>query len=451
MTTTLNREQLLASRPDGGINLVIAGAGTGKTSALIKKTENLIVSGIVRADQLLILTFSRKAAEELRERIESVLDGRGKGITAGTFHSFCYGLIQEYYREIGFTDMPGIVDDDEMNLFLHDRIRGKLEDFKGLPMKIIVRMLNNPPEPGSPVLTNLERAGISTALEGLRRDIANYKKEGNLLDYEDLIDRSIETLENNHNIRAIIRERYRYLLVDEFQDTSENNFRLLKQLIDPAHPNLFAVGDDWQSIYGFRNARLEYIVNMKAFFPMVRTVKLRINYRSKREIVKLSNRFIARNRYRTSKKLVSYSGKGGIVSAYTVKSMEEECRCIERIIAGCEGEICLLYRNNWQGERISKQLNQMEQLREHPPLMMTIHASKGLEFDCVIIAGISDKIIPDPASDIEEERRLLYVALTRARKTLCLMYHENENGNMPRFAGELGIAAVRFSASTVPG
>ena len=450
MSYTLNRQQYLAATPRVGVNLVIAGAGTGKTSALIQKAENLITAGLVRTDQVLILTFSRKAADELRERIMSRIRERGSGITTGTFHSFCYAVIREFSSLIGFDDSPGIIDSDYINRFIDRQIRSRMDHFKGLPVAVIRNLLEHPPPPESPARKNLDHLGITDSLLKLTGEIRGYKQERNLLEYEDLMDITVQTLETNAVIRNTLLNRYRFIMVDEFQDTSENNFRLLKQLIDPGEPGLFVVGDDWQSIYGFRNARLEYIVNMKKFFPTVETIKLRINYRSKKEIVELSNRFIRKNRYRTSKKLVSHAGKGGTVRAFSVEGFEEECRCIKMITSSMEGEVCVLYRNNWQGTMISKHLSCPENSTSGMPVLMTMHASKGLEFDCVIIAGISDKIMPDSSSDIEEERRLLYVGLTRARNKLYLIFHENEKGNKSRFASELGVRSEKFSVSAIP-
>ena len=449
----LNREQHLAARPDGGVTLVIAGAGTGKTSSLIEKTKNLIGEGVVSAANILILTFSRKAADEIRDRLVARVGREGGAVTSGTFHSFCYRLIREHgqYRPgpAGIEPPPKIIDRDERERVIDGLIRHELAMFQALPLPVIRQLLAG----GRPAHREIERKlddfGIRRKVEMLALAYRDYKSLHNLMDFEDLMRTATGILENDEAFRTETRTRYSYLLVDEFQDTSKDNFRLLKQLLPETSPNLFAVGDDWQSIYGFRNARVEYIVKMKKHFPGVRIIKLRTNYRSRREIVELSSRFIRRNRFRTSKRLVSHAGKGGLVRAFAVASRGEETACIAGILAREGDRSAVLYRNNWQGEKIRTNLGIVnDDGKDFPAALMTMHASKGLEFDTVIIAGISDMIIPDRNSDLEEERRLFYVALTRARRNLYLVFHLKENGELPRFARELGLRPVRFSGAS---
>ena len=197
------------------------------------------------------------------------------------------------------------------------------------------------------------------------------------------------------------------------------------------------VGDDYQSIYGFRNARVEYIINIRKYFPAAKTHKLTLNYRSGKKIIKLSNSFIKLNRFRTSKKIIPCRDIKGLVQFHPVEKRERESNVLINIVSRLpEGsEIAVIYRNNYQGEVLRKDL---ESISNRSIEFLTMHGSKGLEFDIVIIPGISDKIIPDRTSDIEEERRLFYVAMTRARRELHLIYHKNSGGKLPRFIKELG-------------
>jgi superfamily I DNA/RNA helicase len=162
-----------------------------------------------------------------------------------------------------------------------------------------------------------------------------------------------------------------------------------------------------------------------------------MNYRSRKEIVTLANKFIRLNKFRTSKKIVSHKGQGGRVKYYRVMNMNHEADLIAQIIPliNENSSIAVIYRNNYQGEFLKNRIN-CDQNRKLE--FMTMHASKGLEFDIVIIAGISDKIIPDRSTDIEEERRLFYVALTRAKEELHLLYYENIPDKLPQFIRELG-------------
>ena len=198
------------------------------------------------------------------------------------------------------------------------------------------------------------------------------------------------------------------------------------------------VGDDFQSIYKFRHSRIEYIINAEKFFPGISIFKLKINYRSKKEIITISNRFIKLNKFRTSKNIQSHEGSGGIVEFYKVADMHYEAEVINKIISslrhGCS--VAVLYRNNYQGDFLKQKTTSV--LPNGTVEFMTMHASKGLEFDVVVIAGISDKIIPDRTTDIEEERRLFYVALTRAKKELHILYHPDGRNELPRFIKETG-------------
>ncbi len=197
----------------------------------------------------------------------------------------------------------------------------------------------------------------------------------------------------------------------------------------------FAVGDDFQSIYGFRGSRLEYIVKPEIFFYKPGKHILKVNYRSKKEIVNIAGRFIKKNKNRSSKKLISHKGAGGVVKVKFVSGFEDEAEYVKELLSTLEIiDIAVLYRNNFQGSYIK----QILKINDSRVKFMTIHASKGLEFNTVILTGLSDKIIPDKSSDIEEERRLLYVAMTRAEENLYLIFHMKGSNEYPCFAKELG-------------
>jgi superfamily I DNA/RNA helicase len=183
---------------------------------------------------------------------------------------------------------------------------------------------------------------------------------------------------------------------------------------------------------------VEYIINAKKFFPDITIHKLTVNYRSHKEIISISDKFIRLNKFRTSKKIRSHNGKGGIVRYRESADMHEEAEHIAGIICSSSQGLsaAVLYRNNYQGTFLKQKFEASASGRTVE--FMTMHGSKGLEFDIVIIAGISDKIIPDRTTDIEEERRLFYVALTRAKKELHLLYHKNSRGELPRFIKETG-------------
>jgi len=177
-------------------------------------------------------------------------------------------------------------------------------------------------------------------------------------------------------------------------------------------------------------------VNARRFFPGANIHKLTVNYRSYKEIVHVSNLFIRHNSFRSKKKIVSANGKGGRVLFHHAKNFIDEADIVSRIVnAGDESCTCaVLYRNNYQGDRLRRLISCVGDY----PSLLTMHASKGLEFDCVIISGVDDNLIPDMDTDIEDERRLFYVALTRARREMHIIYETDNKGKIPRFIAECG-------------
>lgn len=438
----------MASLPSGGVSLVIAGAGTGKTKTLVEKVNNVIAAATARPENMLILTFSRKAADEIKERIKSHTGDSAEKISAGTFHSFCLRLLREnqdeFIKAFSFDRFPDILDEDKREELKLSLIKDSLDKFLGLPVRVIYGLSENMDSLDKKTGKKLKQLGIISHLFSLNKRFSDFKRDRGLLDFGDMMDYAIKMLEGNKSIRDRVQRKYKYIFVDEFQDTSEDNFQLLKLLINDNDPSLFMVGDDWQSIYGFRGSKIDYIIKARRYFPGLEIYKLKVNYRSRKEIVKLSNAYIRNNKYKTRKKLKSHKGRGGAVKDYIVNGRDQEIRLIRDIIqngAGDFKDIAVLYRNNWQGDIISKGLQDIDASVKEKLKLMTIHSSKGLEFDRVIIAGISDEIIPDQSNDIEEERRLLYVALTRAKERLYIIHHEQPDHRLALFADELGFKA----------
>ncbi len=437
----INKNQAKASSGTGGVSLVIAGAGTGKTTTMIRKIINCIDAGIVTPERILIMTFSRKAAEEIRERISRNSSSTGEIGFAGTYHSFSLKLLKEYSS--GYLIMkeqpsfPSVIREEDKEKAMRNIVMRDPGRFSGVPYDAVLSIAENLERLPDYMMKKLRNSPLYNELLNVKDEYRRYKASGNLIDYEDMIDDAALLLETNPVIRSDVNSRFTYIFVDEFQDTSENNLRLLNALVPETGRNLFMVGDDFQSIYAFRAARVEYLINIKKYFPETEIHKLTMNYRSRKEIVKLSNRFIRLNRFRTDKSIKSFRGKGGRVIFHQAENAISEAGIISRIICrdSSTKNTGILYRNNSQGEIIRKHSGQ--NLNDSVNLM-TMHASKGLEFERVIIAGISDRIIPDRASNIEEERRLFYVAMTRAKDEMHLIYYKNSNGRLPRFIWELG-------------
>ncbi|MBN1532175.1 MAG: ATP-dependent helicase [Spirochaetes bacterium] len=442
---TLNSEQQMAAGARGGISMVLAGAGTGKTRTIIEKVCGLIRSGFCLPEAMLVLTFSRKAAEELRRRIAAATCGEGGRINAATFHSFALSLLrqygEEYLRGRGYARFPSVMEDEEGRSLITELAGRGLKGYLGMPLTAIIDAVSGGGVVNRRSERRLRSSGLLERLDELRRYFAEEKIRRCLIDFDEIMRYAVALLEERRDVRDALAERFRYLLVDEFQDTSAENFRLLELLLPDTGRNLFVVGDDWQSIYGFRDARVEYMVRLKRYFPSVAVHRLTVNYRSRREIVSVASRFIRKNRFRTSKHLRSHKGRGGQVMSIRVEDHAEEAAavagCIRRERSlGEEGTLAVLFRNNWQGAYLRERIPE-ELLRDSGTVFMTMHASKGLEFTAVIIAGIADSIIPDPSTSLEEERRLFYVAMTRAEERLYLLWQYNDLDERPRFIQEI--------------
>ena len=321
---------------------------------------------------------------------------------------------------------------------MKELIMEKPERFLGIPANAVIKLTENINHLSDAILNKLKSGPLFDEITNIKNLFENYKKDKLLIEFEDMINHAADMLEANMDLKIEITEKYKYIFVDEFQDTSENNFRLLSLLLPENNRNLFMVGDDFQSIYKFRHSRIEYILNAKKFFPEISIHKLRINYRSNKEIINVSNKFIKLNRFQTTKKITSHKGKGGKVRFYRIDDMENEAEVLLGIISKISADLstAVLYRNNYQGTFLKNKIESGN--RGKVIEFMTMHGSKGLEFDIVIIAGISDKIIPDKTSDLEEERRLFYVALTRAKNELHLLYYKNGPDELPRFIKEIG-------------
>jgi DNA helicase-2/ATP-dependent DNA helicase PcrA len=422
MSIKANKNQIKAINAENGAHLVIASAGSGKTYTIIQRSIALINKGLCKPDELLLLTFSRKAADELKKRIIAGLGNCGNDIVASTFHAFCLQYIIKHIMK-----QVTVLDEESSEKIIKEIVDKHVEKCNGIPSTVIYKLaLKNKQTKNLP-------HDLHTAIKTIKDEYAQYKKLHNVIDFEDMINKSIDCLLHHISLRNTIHKTFKYIMVDEFQDTSENNFKLLQLLLPEESPNVFMVGDDWQSIYKFRDANIEYIVNAKKYFTDLTVHSLNSNYRSKREIVTLSNRLIAKNRFRSRRWVKSVRGSGGKIYFVKVDSFQNEA-----LIAGTIAQqydkkfsIGVLYRNNWQGEYLQSRINASANVQ-----FMTIHGAKGLEFDVVILCGVKDRLLPDPYTDIEEERRLMYVALTRAKNCLHILYHPAYSNTKPQFIEE---------------
>jgi DNA helicase-2/ATP-dependent DNA helicase PcrA len=231
----LNREQHLASRPDRGVNLVLAGAGTGKTKTLVEKVKNCLTHLNLEPENCLILTFSRKAAEEIRERVAAGIGESALRVRSGTFHSYCLALIKEHrhaYLELsGHDRFPAVADEALSRRLMLGLIRQDLGRFLGMPAGVVLGLVQRIDKLDDSVRENLENAGILEELAAIASDYRDLKRRLGYIDFEDMMAGAIDLLSHCPEVRRKELESLEYLFVDEFQDTSSDNFKLLSLIL----------------------------------------------------------------------------------------------------------------------------------------------------------------------------------------------------------------------------
>lgn len=432
----LNAQQTEAAKAESGYSLILAGAGTGKTTTLVEKVGAVIRSGIVAPEQIMLLTFSRAAAEEMKNRIAKNIP-EAQSLTAGTFHSVALSILRRFCPDWSllrsFSSMPSVIDEDRQNGILFDLAKDRLDDFFGIPVGTIVWLC-------TPI--NRRKGAsfhgfplIEEQLDGLLADYERFKSENALADFSDLIRDCCRLIRESPSVRALLHSSFQYIFIDEFQDIADETLEFVRLLLPESGANLCAVGDDAQAIYSFMGSTPRHICAFTEVFPGAAVRRLTENYRSRREIIALSNAVIERNISGMKKRLHAARGKGGAVRFHPASDAVEEFAAIKRICDESDGTVTVLFRNNWQIARAKICLEKMEFGFRDGIIFQTIHASKGLEYDTVILAGVEDGIFPGICSEIEEERRLLYVALTRARDRLHIVYRA-DGENRASFADE---------------
>ena len=373
---------------------LIAGAGSGKTTTLIEAIK-AYVHNQSNAENVCFITFTKKAAHEMKERLSKQNISAG---FIGTIHSFAYQLI----RKDGKEKLNIIQDSNEIYKKL---VEEKFQELKYIPMEFLFHRGQ----------TQNER------VRELKNNYEKYKEEKNLYDFDDLITKSIRLLHDKS-----IENPYPVVLVDEFQDTSPLQVEFIRAL-EPK--KLFVVGDDWQSIYKFRGADVSVNINFAKTFKGSTRMFLTRNFRSQKRIVKLGNQAIKLSKEYIRKKLVAHKKRESRPTCLIFYKKSNESDSHQRILKkmllwnskNCPlSEATILVRTN-------REQAILEKIIPTGFDVMTLHSSKGLEFENVIIWGIQKKNIPHEWGDLDEEVRLLYVGITRAKSRLQFVAIEEEN------------------------
>lgn len=341
--SNLNNMQQEAVNTTNGPLLILAGAGSGKTTVLINRIANIVDLGLALPWQILAITFTNKAAGELKERLQRVLGDGGKEVNAATFHSACLRFLRNEGKN------PTIYDTDDSLRVIKNILKEKNLSEKMFPPRMLLSQISKSKE--DPDAISLEQI----------REIADlYKKkleEANAMDFDDIIIKTIKMFEDNPEILKKYQNRYKYVMVDEYQDTDKAQFKLVK-LLSGIHNNICVVGDDDQSIYAFRGATIENILNFEENFANAKVIRLEQNYRSTQNILSAANEVISNNVGRKGKNLWTNSGFGSKIKLYITEDERSEASKIAKdiVMSHRDGvpysDNAVLYRINAQSQTI---------------------------------------------------------------------------------------------------
>lgn len=363
----LNPEQAAAVEHTTGPLLILAGAGSGKTTVLVSRTGRLIQEAKVKAERLCVLTFTNKAARELKHRVSHKLGGMGDKVWAGTFHSFGLQLLKKHHQAADLPTHFGILDQTDSQAL----IRELLKEIKvvGKDRYDLDKVLN---------LVQKMRTGDLPKHEGTDEyhEVAEilkpkYEKRLQLLgvvDFESLLLKPLELFEKNPEIKKQIQNQFDHVMVDEFQDTNRVQMRLIHEIVNQEHKNIAVVGDDDQSIYGWRGAEVKNILEFPQVYKPCLVIKLERNYRSQPAILNLANEVISKNSTRHGKVLRPEKTQwdSELPELFVLDQEDEESEFVIREIQefirkGIEPrEIAVLYRSNSQGALVESGLRRAQ-------------------------------------------------------------------------------------------
>jgi DNA helicase II / ATP-dependent DNA helicase PcrA len=362
----LNPQQKQALEITDGPILVLAGAGSGKTRVITHKFAHLVKTRKVSPDSVLTVTFTNKAANEMRERIRGLLGKDVKSSWIGTLHSQCSRMLRKDINALGYGNDFSIYDeDDRCTLIRHILKEFKIYEalYKGVSsrMNLLKAALVEPDE----FLSAGEGFGFDEKLAKVYVRYQDELKRSNAVDFDDLIMLTVKLLKENPKILERYQEQLPYVLVDEFQDLNYAQYQLVK-LMAQKNRNICAVGDDDQSIYKFRGADVQHILNFEKDFPKANIVRLERNYRSTQNILDASHAIISMIANRKSKKLWTERGSGEMVNFCWLSSEEEEAKHIAKVIkelylkgSYAYKDVGILYRVNLQSRAIEDALREM--------------------------------------------------------------------------------------------
>ena len=360
----LNEMQQLAVDTTEGPLLILAGAGSGKTTVLVNRVEHIISSHLATPWQVLAITFTNKAAGELRERLVSAIGEEANDIWAYTFHSCCSRILRRFGEKIGYTNHFTIYDTDDSRRVMKQcqkqlGIEDKLINHKSILAEIsrAKDSLISPEEYKQTAQNDFRKSKIAECYELYQAQL----KKSDAMDFDDIIFNTVKLLEENEDVRNLYQTQFKYVMVDEYQDTNHAQYVLTSLLADK-YKNICVVGDDDQSIYRFRGATIENILSFENHYKGAKVIRLEENYRSTQNILDGANAVISHNKNRKGKTLFTRAGSGDKIVYKTVMSESEESQyIIDEIVKNVNNGMkysdhAILYRMNAQSRNLEVML-----------------------------------------------------------------------------------------------
>jgi DNA helicase II / ATP-dependent DNA helicase PcrA len=362
LTKGLNPEQARAVETTDGPLLILAGAGSGKTKTLTHRIAHLIAARKATPYNILAVTFTNKAAREMRERVATLLgenaDNRSFMPYMGTFHGICVRLLRQDGESVGVPRNFVIFDESDRQSAIKQASKQLMLDEKSFPARTLSSIISNaknelisPDSSGGPV----QRAAAQ-----VYPLYQNILKQAGALDFDDLIARTVNMLQTQPEMRAKWQQQFRYIMIDEYQDTNAAQYKLVKLLTND-QKNIAVVGDDWQSIYSWRGADFRNILNFEKDYPDVTIVKLEQNYRSTKAILDAAHAVITKNEQRSDKELWTAAGAGQPVGILQVANERAEAEGIVRRVKNAVDarfrnyqDFAVLYRTNAQSRSVEE-------------------------------------------------------------------------------------------------
>ena len=362
---SLNKEQAEAVKKTEGPVLILAGAGSGKTRVITHRIAYLLDECGVNPWNILAITFTNKAAGEMRERVDKLIGFGAESVWISTFHSMCVRILRRHIENLGYESSFTIYDTDDQKSLMKEVCKYLKIDTKDLREREILGEISSAKnELMTPLLYREENEDLGFRYVRIADAYEEYQKrlkKNNALDFDDLLMKTVELFHSHDEILASYQNRFRYIMVDEYQDTNNAQFELVR-LLAGKHRNLCVVGDDDQSIYAFRGANIRNILDFEKVYPDAFVVKLEQNYRSTQNVLDAANAVIRNNTGRKAKSLWTDRGEGTKIhlrefttardeAAFVADDIAEKCRSDRHLNYG---DFAVLYRTNAQARALEE-------------------------------------------------------------------------------------------------